>query len=350
VILSFLSPTATHPVGGVKVIVEFANAMARRGHTVHLFHHRFPHPDEAYTYATSVDEIDWLDFDSGISHVFVKDDLDLTELPDADIFFGYSAAIDEHQNLGLPVTWVQGYKMLGSAAEDAVFEAPCPKVCVARWLVDVGIDLGVSPEQLVHIPIGIHHDRFATARPIEDRSKRVGFLYNPHPQKGATVVLKALETVRREHPDLEVVAFGAWEPEGRLPDWVNFVHDPSVKVLSEEVLSSCAIFVCGSRVEGFGLSNIEAMACGAALVTTENGGSSDYAFDRETARVVRVDDDVELASSICELLDDEDDRIRLALAGQAQAATFTWDESALRLEDFLVLYRRDPDRYQAQPR
>ncbi|MCH7788300.1 MAG: glycosyltransferase family 4 protein [Acidobacteria bacterium] len=332
------------------MILEFANAMVRRGHTVRIFHHQISHPVGQYTYPTRIEDISWFDFDPRIEQIFSADDLDLSALPSADIFLGYSPSIEDNPRLGLPIVWVQGYKMLGFEAEQAVFEAPCPKVCVARWLVDVGTDLGVSPDQLVHIPIAIHHDRFEMTESIEDRPERVGFLYHPHPQKGASAMIDALSRVRVTHPGIDVVAYGASEPAERLPSWVEFIRHPTQQVLVDEIYSSCRIFVCASRVEGFGLANIEAMACGAALVTTDNGGSRDYAFDHETARVAQVGDIEELVTCIRELLDDEQERVRIARAGQVLAATFTWDESARHLENYLDSYRSDPGRFRGQPK
>ena len=45
------------------------------------------------------------------------------------------------------------------------------------------------------------------------------------------------------------------------------------------------IYLCPSWDEGLGMPSMEAMACGSALVTYDNGGSRDYAHDGETALV-----------------------------------------------------------------
>src|SRR6185295_14141998 len=96
------------------------------------------------------------------------------------------------------------------------------------------------------------------------------------------------------------------------------------------------IFLCSSRVEGFGLPSIEAMACGAALVTTSNGGSDDYAIHGETALVCEPDDITGMADHIARLLRDDELRIRLARQGAEYVRrTFDWDVSAEKLETFL---------------
>ena len=55
---------------------------------------------------------------------------------------------------------------------------------------------------------------------------------------------------------------------------------------------------------------IEAMACGAALVTTDNGGSRDYAFDGTTALVADVGDAARLTEHVVTLLRDDALRVR----------------------------------------
>jgi glycosyltransferase involved in cell wall biosynthesis len=87
------------------------------------------------------------------------------------------------------------------------------------------------------------------------------------------------------------------------------------------------------------------MACGAALVTTANGGSRDYAVDGETALVRPVGDACGLAAALVELVSDGGLRSRLAAAGERHVRRFDWDEGARTLEGHLASYLADPDRY-----
>jgi glycosyltransferase involved in cell wall biosynthesis len=72
---------------------------------------------------------------------------------------------------------------------------------------------------------------------------------------------------------------------------------------------------------------MEAMACGAALVSTDNGGVNDFAVDGESAVIVPVDDPKALSSAALRLLEGQIERDRLALAGSASVARFTWEAS-----------------------
>jgi Glycosyl transferases group 1 len=95
---------------------------------------------------------------------------------------------------------------------------------------------------------------------------------------------------------------------------------------------------------------VEAMACGCALVTTDNGGSRDYAVDGETALVVPPGGPRALADAAERLLQDVTERTRLAAAGaELVRRRFDWDRTAALLESRLEAYTADPVRYQRPP-
>jgi glycosyltransferase involved in cell wall biosynthesis len=81
---------------------------------------------------------------------------------------------------------------------------------------------------------------------------------------------------------------------------------------------------------------MEAMACGAALATYDNGGCRDYAHDGETALVAPRRDVEALARALARLIENAALRERLARAGQAFIRReFDWDRAAARLEAIL---------------
>jgi glycosyltransferase involved in cell wall biosynthesis len=339
--LIFVAPSTRHPSGGVAAIYEMATALSKRGHDVHLCHVNFFEGTVSTT-----DEVDWFRFPDGLTHHVVPAGAsDGRAVPPADVIFGFSFDAAMPRHTGLPVVLIQGYKMLGDAVERHAYEAPCPKVCVAGWLVDVGRELGVPANELVHIPIGIHHDTYRLARPIAPRPPRVSFCYSAHAQKGAQLAIDVVARVKRAVPDLEVVAFGATDPQHVLPAWVTYVTRPSQRQLVEDIYNTSRVFLCMSRVEGFGLPNVEAMACGAALVTTDNGGSRDYAFHDQTALVAPYGEVDSLSAHVLALLEDDDRHIALATAGREYVRRFNWDRSAELLEAFLERYLTAPAAY-----
>jgi glycosyltransferase involved in cell wall biosynthesis len=336
--VSFVYPSTHHRTGGVVVLYRFANALADRGH-----HVQFIHGPAWKDRITSVDELAWFPFDRRIEH-HVVDSLEDPGLPPADVIlspFGPS-------RLGEPAVFIQGYQMVPLEIERAAFRSRGPKICVARWLLGVGREFGVPDEQLWHVPMGIDHDVFSVRTPLDQRPYDVALLHNPHPQKGWAVGRMALEELRERRPDLRAAAFGSVAPH-RIPPWVDYHEALDHEGLAERVYNATKVFVQSSYVEGFGLTAVEAMACGAALVTTDNGGAGDYAFHDETALVVPPAEPTAVADAVDALLADDARRIRVAEAGERFVRSFTWERGADELERRLAAYVADPAAHQRPP-
>ena len=352
-IVTFIVPSMKFPVGGAKTIFELANGLARLGHQVHLVHFRMP-----YNYIESPDEIGWFAFEPGIVHHITTFDDDFSDLPEADITMPHEAVIIETlavlrgtpgapypARAGLGANLVQGYGVMGDRLERPLFAAPCPKVCVGSWLIDVGRGLGVPEEQLVHIPNGIDHDLFEVVTPIEDRPMQVAMLFHNHPFKRTGLGIEALTEVKRRVPELTVRLFGASEPPTGLPDWMTATQLPDPATLVEEIYNGSRVMLCPSITEGFGYTSVEAMASGCALVTAANGGTDDYAVHDRNALVCAPNDGAALADAVEALLVDDARRIRIARRGQQDSLRFDWATSAGLLEALLERYLADPDHF-----
>ena len=339
-ILTFTYPSSPDRTGGVVVIYELANACARRGHEVHFVHG----PLTPYR-VRSLDELPPFRFHARVANHLV-DRLDDPGLPVGDVVFGGTAL----RRLGLPVGLVQGYRMLSKGVERDLFRSPIPKVCVAKWLVDVCIRYGAPPSQLWYVPLGIDHHTFSVRTPQDHRRYDVAMLSHPHREKGFAVGVEALAELRRRRSDLRALVFGIDPPSVRLADWVRFWQAPDHATLANRIYNESSVFLQPSYHEGFGYTAVEAMACGCGLVTTDNGGSREYAVDGETALVVPPGDPTALAVAADRLLRDGATRTRLADAGsELVRGRFDWDNTAAVLERHLEAYVADPARYQRAP-
>jgi glycosyltransferase involved in cell wall biosynthesis len=338
-IVSFTWPSSYHRTGGVVVLYRFANGLARRGHEVHFIHGP-AWPDRI----ESVDELGWFEFDDRVQHHIVDSLLD-PSLPSGDVIF--SAASRPSQ--GLPSLFIQGARMLSEDIERTAYRLRGPKVCVSRWLIGVGLRYGVPEEQLWHVPLGLDHELFRVHTSPDERRYDVAVTYHTHPTKGWNVGLRALHELQSRRPDLRVAVFGGGGIPDRVEDWMDFNEYPHHEVLVEEVYNASRVFLQPSNLEGFGFTCIEAMACGAALVTTDNGGSDEYARAGETALVVPPGDVDGLATAIGELLDDEPRRAAIAAAGQRFVRRFDWEVGTDVLEKHLLAYVDDPERFRRAP-
>lgn len=111
------------------------------------------------------------------------------------------------------------------------------------------------------------------------------------------------------------------------------------------VLTQATTFVCPSVYEPLGIVNLEAMACGAAVVGTATGGIPEVVEDGVTGRLVpieQVDDGTgtpldadrfvaDLARILTEVVGDPDAARRMGEAGRARAQSeFSWSSIATR--------------------
>ena len=117
------------------------------------------------------------------------------------------------------------------------------------------------------------------------------------------------------------------------------------------VLSQATTFVCPSVYEPLGIVNLEAMACGVAVVGTNTGGIPEVVDDGVTGRLVpieQVDDGTgtpldperfvsDLARILTEVVSDPEAAARMGEAGRRRAEEmFAWDRIAERTD---ALYR-----------
>lgn len=204
--------------------------------------------------------------------------------------------------------------------------------------------LRVAPEKVVVTPEAPRKlfRRLDPAQTVETR-RRLGiendfilFVGTVEPRKNLHRLVQAFEQILRStslSPQL-VIAGG----EGWLMDdfaavirnrglahricLTGYLHDEELCAL----YSSCRVFAYPSLYEGFGLPLVEAMACGAPIVT------SDISSIRETVEnSARCADPLSvdgLASAIVELLSDEDVNRHFSLAGMQQVKRFSWEQTA----------------------
>ncbi|MFI6274043.1 glycogen synthase [Streptomyces sp. NPDC050988] len=100
-----------------------------------------------------------------------------------------------------------------------------------------------------------------------------------------------------------------------------------------QLLTHAAVFVCPSVYEPLGIVNLEAMACGTAVVASRVGGIPEVVADGETGLLVSVEDDFEaqLARALDSLLADPGAARRMGEAGRERAVReFGWDAVARR--------------------
>lgn len=335
------------PIGGFIVVYEYACRLVARGHMVSVVHPRtIGSPASAVSRAKAAlwerryrrrPELlsPWFAPSPAVQMLAVRD-LCGWDPPNVDVMLAttwetvgpvFAARTAERRAM----YFVQGYELDGAPEVISTWTLPLGKIVISRWLEGIAAELG-EKERTSYVPNGIDPMRWGTDTPLEQRPARVGALLGAG--KGSAEIVAAMELAREREPSLLATAFGTGSKPRGLPDWIDYVRLPRVERL-RALYNSCGIFVQASRNEGWGLPATEAMACGCALVTCDNGGSREYADDGETALVVEPTPSA-LGDAVTALVRDPELRMRLARNGQERVAGFRWERSVEMLERALA--------------
>ena len=177
----------------------------------------------------------------------------------------------------------------------------------------------------------------------------IGFVGRIRPLKGTDLFVEAMIRIIREYPDCSAVLAGLCRPkfaefEKKLRDRIKSVNLEKRIVFWGELKRTALvrlyrqmdICVTPSRIEGFGLVPLEALACGTPVVTTDTGAWP-WIIDSEVGGVARAGDLESLTEEIRLLLSD---RVRLrkmrVAAQQRVVANYSIEREANALNQ---LYR-----------
>lgn len=222
---------------------------------------------------------------------------------------------------------------------DATYRLPLRLVAISTWLAEILRDRFRRPAELLVTPVDTELFHRVAVEPGTPRP-RVLMLHHDYAWKGVADGLEAIRVARQRGASLHVVGFGVKPPRGPTP-YDEFHHDPPQHELAA-LYSGADIYLCPSWDEGLGMPGMEAMACGAALVTYDNGGCRDYARDGETALVARRRDVAHLGEKLALAAGDAALRHRVAAAGARFVVdAFRWDTAVARLETLFAAARAE---------
>jgi len=352
--ITFLLPgAAPRPIGGFKVVYEYANRLVARGHMVTIVHPAMleldtslgDKPKKLFRYIQrrfdrSYFPSKWFRLDRRVQMLWVPSLMERS-IPDDDVVIATAWQTAEWLALygtekGVKYYLIQDYEHYMTADSEtreriaATYNGVTHNIVISPACVEMLKACGAEVD--AYIPNGIDFDTFKLKTDFVSTERlAIGFPSRPEKFKGTHDTVVALEKVRNEFGDrISAWSFGGRKPD-YLPSWVSYYERPSDDILCD-LYNSSAIFVTASHYEGWGLPGAEAMACGAALVSTEHGGVRAYAEHGRTALLSAPKDFDALAENVCRLLENSDLRQNIAQAGYQHIQHFTWDKAVDALE------------------
>lgn len=346
------------PCGGYRVVYEYANRLANKGHVLTIVYPRYMNNIDLSKYNSKEKTLirlgkfknifiepknDWHSIDENVKLLYISEPIS-SNIPDSDVTFATSWETAEYVNKypiskGKKFYLIQSYEIWSGSKirVDNTWKYPFKKIVIAKWLYNKGLELGVPKSMMEHIPNAIDTKKYRLIKKINSRPKKITMMYSSIELKGAPDGITALEIAKIHKPDLEAILFGTTERPDKLPEWIDYVRNPAQDVLVRDIYNGSSIYLCPSWIEGWHLPPAEAMACGCAVVSTNNTGVLDYAFDRKTGLLSPIKDPESLAKNLIKLLENDSLRIEIANNGhQYINDNFSWDKSTQKLENLIL--------------
>ncbi len=199
-------------------------------------------------------------------------------------------------------------------------------IAISSEVTEELVNHGISPSLIRTIPNSVDTSRFC---PVGDREKHelrrklrlspkdkvVTFTGRLVSYKGLPLLLRVWQEIQRKHDDARLLLVGSGgldihNCEAELKEYVNANGlSENVRFMGSvrnvhEYLQASDIFVFPTENEAFGISLIEAMACGLPVISTSVGGVRDILEHRKNGLVVEVNHFQQLYDALDTLMTD----------------------------------------------
>ena len=344
------------PVGGHKIVYQYANHLAEAGYSVIIANSIFEPSKERFfielmrrghalvRFCLRAIKRDnscrkWFTLKKGIKEVCIWS-YSHHFIPTANIYIATDATTSPFL-LQYPVRkefkfyFIQGYEnwRLNDEQLLATYHYPLNKIVISHWISDLLIQHG---ESCTIVPNGYDPTEYYMTIPIGQKERNhVSMLYHEDPIKNSAMGFKALDLVKESIPELKVSIFGVYPKPPHLPSFCTYYQAPALDI-HRQINNVASIYIGTSDNEGWGLTIMEAMACGQAVACTDNKGYQEIAKNNQNALLSPIGNERQLANHIIRLIRDDALRIRLAENGYRSIQAYSITECAQQFEACLA--------------
>jgi glycosyltransferase involved in cell wall biosynthesis len=267
-----------------------------------------------------------------------------SDLPDADVVIATWWETAEWVNSlshskGVKVYFIQHHEVFDFLPIErckATYRMPLHKIVIANWLLDL-MKNEYADEQVDLVSNSVDKNQFHALLRGKQKIPTVGFLFSNANFKGVDVTLQTIARVKKSIPNLRVISFGSEIPNkvGYWDKSIEFFYSPEQDKI-RELYVQCDVWITSSRIEGFNLPVMEAMACRTPIVSTKAGWPEEAIISYVNGVLTEVDDIQALVSAVMWVLNlNNEDWAALSLRAFNTLADSSWDKSGFLFEQAL---------------
>ncbi|MBC7086103.1 MAG: glycosyltransferase family 4 protein [Methanomethylovorans sp.] len=211
---------------------------------------------------------------------------------------------------------------------------------------------------IIVIPNGIDLDKFSDGQNLNKADLNLNHKYNSirkeqkiifvgtlRPIKGVRYLIEAMTIIKKTNPYTKLIIIGDGQERGSLE---KLTYDLDLrthvsflgKVSNDEIpkyMKGSDVLVLPSLSESFGIVNIEAMASGVPIVSTNVGGLSYIIKDGVNGFLVNPKDPGSIAEKCLQILNDSNLKEQMSKNNLSEAEKYSWDKIVERL---LEVYKK----------
>ncbi|WP_069659760.1 glycosyltransferase family 4 protein [Arcticibacter eurypsychrophilus] len=250
--------------------------------------------------------------------------------------------------------------------QDVLNELPLILV-TSNWVKEMYVRDGISPDNIEVLPVGCDTDTFIPYErndpKVLDIREELGIkpdqlmiltIGGDAASKGAREVMQALAQLDDSVPDWRYVC-KVWpqprtESQNRadmelaeelgIADKVIYATNIVSRAFTPYLLSACDIYAAPSRLEGFGMPQVEAGACGKPVISIKAMGMLDTLVHGETALLAKVAERIQIAEvTICDKASGLEGR--RVVFNEPRTVDYRADVNDIR--DDLLILMKDPN-------
>ena len=349
-IIFVLPGRGIYPVGGFRIVYEYANHLSTLGMNVTLAHIACLYKSHSvikgvlryfYCLLYYPFSIKWFQLNMRVRNSWFFT-LNSIFFPEGDFIVATSWETAEHVSsmkiTGKKIYLIQGNEtqfqfVLNHQLQERVIKtwsSDMTKIVVSSWLESLLRKIGQPCYKIFN---GLDFSEFNLSVPIESRSPTtIMMLYHKSLGKGCSQSFAALRQLKKDYPSLIINVFGVPLRPAYLEEWFIYYQKPS-RVLLKKLYNESAIFLSASHSEGWGLPIAEAMQCGCSIITSDIPGVMDFAADNSIK--FPVGDILAMVLGLRKLIEDDFLRIQNARLGNQSIKKFTWDKSVQKFIEVL---------------